>query len=144
MKNRLLLWSITASLAGFLFGFDTIVVSGAEEDFQRHWQLDGFWHGLCMSAALWGTVVGSIFGGILAARFGRRKCLIVAGVLYLVSAVASGIAADPWTFMIARFIGGLGVRENLDGDFKRLKWDQTKHLDTNPKKRKKNNRGNRK
>ena len=109
MKNRLLLWSITASLAGFLFGFDTIVISGAEEDFQRLWQLDGFWHGLCMSAALWGTVVGSIFGGIPAARFGRRKCLIVVGVLYLVSAVASGIAADPWTFMIARIIGGLGV-----------------------------------
>ncbi|MCS7470004.1 sugar porter family MFS transporter [Stieleria sp. ICT_E10.1] len=109
MTSRLLLWSITASLAGFLFGFDTIVISGAEEDFQRLWQLDGFWHGLCMSAALWGTVVGSIFGGMPAARFGRRKCLIVVGVLYFVSAIASAIAPEPWTFMIARFIGGLGV-----------------------------------
>jgi MFS family permease len=109
MKSRLLLWSITASLAGFLFGFDTIVISGAEEDFQRLWQLDGFWHGLCMSAALWGTVLGSIFGGMPAARFGRRKCLIVVGGLYFISAVASAIAPEPWTFMIARFIGGLGV-----------------------------------
>ncbi|MEM7311511.1 MAG: sugar porter family MFS transporter [Planctomycetota bacterium] len=109
MKNLLLLWAITASLAGFLFGFDTIVISGAEKDFQQQWQLDGFWHGLCMSAALWGTVVGSIFGGIPAARFGRRRCLIVVGVLYFVSAVTSGIAPEPWTFMIARFIGGLGV-----------------------------------
>jgi len=109
MKSRLLFWSITASLAGFLFGFDTIVISGAEEDIQRLWQFDGFWHGLCMSAALWGTVIGSIFGGMPAAKFGRRKCLITVGFLYFISAVASAIAPEPWTFMIARFIGGLGV-----------------------------------
>jgi len=109
VNRRLLIWSLTSALAGFLFGFDTIVISGAEEDFQRLWQLDGFWHGLCMSAALWGTVLGSISGGVPAAKFGRRKCLIVVGVLYFVSAVASAIAPEPWTFMIARFIGGLGV-----------------------------------
>jgi len=109
MKGRLVIWSITASLAGFLFGFDTIVISGAEEDFQRLWQLDGFWHGLCMSAALWGTVIGSIFGGIPAATYGRRKSLIVVGGFYFVSAVASAIAPGPWTFIIARFLGGLGV-----------------------------------
>jgi sugar porter (SP) family MFS transporter len=109
MKSRLVIWSITASLAGFLFGFDTIVISGAEEDFQRLWQLDGFWHGLCMSAALWGTVIGSIFGGIPAATYGRRKSLIVVGGFYFVSAVASAIAPGPWTFIIARFLGGLGV-----------------------------------
>jgi SP family arabinose:H+ symporter-like MFS transporter len=109
MKSRLVIWSITASLAGFLFGFDTIVISGAEEDFQRLWQLDGFWHGLCMSAALWGTVIGSIFGGIPAATYGRRKSLIVVGGFYFVSAVASALAPGPWTFIIARFLGGLGV-----------------------------------
>ena len=110
MQNRrLFFWALTSALAGFLFGFDTIVISGAEEAFQRLWQLDGFWHGLCMSAALWGTVLGSILGGIPAAKFGRRKCLIVVGFLYFVSAVASGLAPDRWTFMIARFIGGVGV-----------------------------------
>lgn len=109
MKSRLLIWSITASLAGFLFGFDTIVISGAEEDFQRLWQLDGFRHGLCMSAGLWGTVIGSIFGGIPAATYGRRKSLIVVGGFYFVSAIASAIAPGPWTFIIARFLGGLGV-----------------------------------
>ena len=109
MKSRLVIWSITASLAGFLFGFDTIVISGAEEDFQRLWQLDGFWHGLCMSAALWGTVIGSIFGGIPAATYGRRMSLIVVGGFYFVSAVASALAPGPWTFIIARFLGGLGV-----------------------------------
>ena len=55
-NKKLFFWALTSALAGFLFGFDTIVISGAEEDFQRLWQLDGFWHGLCMSAALWGTV----------------------------------------------------------------------------------------
>ena len=109
MKSRLLLWAVTASLAGFLFGFDTIVISGAEEDFQRLWQLDGFWHGLCMSAALWGTVIGSIFGGIPTAKFGRRMVLIVVGCFYVASAIASALAPEVWTFMIARFLGGLGV-----------------------------------
>ncbi len=108
-NKKLFFWALTSALAGFLFGFDTIVISGAEEDFQRLWQLDGFWHGLCMSAALWGTVVGSIFGGLPAARYGRRRTLIVVGFLYFVSAVGSGIAPEMWTFMIARFIGGLGV-----------------------------------
>jgi MFS transporter, SP family, arabinose:H+ symporter len=108
-NRKLFFWALTSALAGFLFGFDTIVISGAEEDFQRLWQLDGFWHGLCMSAALWGTVLGSIFGGIPAAKYGRRKTLIAVGFLYFVSAVGSGIAPDKWTFMIARLIGGLGV-----------------------------------
>ena len=57
MKSRLLLWSVTASLAGFLFGFDTIVISGAEEDFQRLWQLDGFWHGLFQFNIVFGILV---------------------------------------------------------------------------------------
>ena len=63
MKPRLFLWSLTAALAGFLFGFDTIVISGAEETFQRLWQLDAQMHGLATGMALWGTVFGAIFGG---------------------------------------------------------------------------------
>ncbi len=106
---KLILWSITAALAGFLFGFDTIVISGAEETFQRLWQLDGRMHGWAMSMALWGTVVGAIFGGIPSERYGRRKTLIAVGILYFVSAVGSALAPDVYTFMFARFIGGLGV-----------------------------------
>lgn len=109
MKNRLLLWSITASLAGFLFGFDTIVISGVEQSIQSLWNLDSTMHGLCMSAALWGTVLGAIFGGMPTERFGRRNTLIWIGMLYFLSAVGSGIAPDKYTFMIARFIGGVGV-----------------------------------
>jgi MFS family permease len=109
MQARLILWSITAALAGFLFGFDTIVIGGAEETFKRLWQLDKGMHGLATGMALWGTVIGAIFGGIPAERFGRRKTLISVGVFYFVSALGSGIAPDVFTFMIARFIGGLGV-----------------------------------
>lgn len=110
MKHkRLFVWSITAALAGFLFGFDTIVISGAEQKIQSVWSLDSVMHGLCMSAALWGTVLGAITGGWPTERLGRRKTLLWIGVLYFVSAVWSGLATDSLTFMIARFIGGVGV-----------------------------------
>ena len=110
MKHqRLFFWSITAALAGFLFGFDTIVISGAERQIQTLWKLSGTVHGWAVGAALWGTVIGAIFGGIPAAKFGRKKTLVWVGVLYFVSAVGSGLAQDVVTFMIARFIGGLGV-----------------------------------
>jgi len=110
MKHqRLIFWSVTAALAGFLFGFDTIVISGAEQKIQSLWELGSGMHGLCMSAALWGMVLGSLIGGWPSEKFGRRKTLIWIGVFYFVSAVGSGIAPEKWFFMISRFIGGLGV-----------------------------------
>ncbi len=109
MKNRLLLWSTTASLAGFLFGFDTIVISGAEQKIQSLWNLSSTIHGFCMSAALWGTVLGALIGGWPTEQFGRRKTLLWIGVLYFVSAVGSAIAPEKYLFMIARFLGGVGV-----------------------------------
>lgn len=107
--SRLIFWSITASLAGFLFGFDTIVISGAEQAFKKLWQLGDAMHGWATAAALWGTVIGAMFGGYPAAKYGRKKTLIVIGFLYFVSAVGSGIAPDVWSFIAARLIGGLGV-----------------------------------
>jgi MFS transporter, SP family, arabinose:H+ symporter len=107
--KRLILWSVAASLAGFLFGFDTIVISGAEQKIQDLWKLSGTMHGLAVSMALWGTVVGALFGGIPSAKYGRKKSLVAVGFLYFVSAVGSGLAPDVITFAIARFIGGLGV-----------------------------------
>lgn len=109
MNQRLFLWSLTSALAGFLFGFDTVVISGAEKTIQSLWTLGNFEHGLAMSMALWGTVLGSLLGGWPADRFGRRKTLLYIGVLYFVSAVWSGMATDVYSFMIARFIGGIGV-----------------------------------
>lgn len=101
--------SVTAALAGFLFGFDTIVISGAEQKIQSLWRLDGFMHGLCTSAALWGTVLGAVFGGWPTERWGRRSTLLWIGVLYFASAVGSGLAPEKFFFMAARFIGGVGV-----------------------------------
>lgn len=108
-NKKLFLWALVSALAGFLFGFDTIVISGAEQKIQEIWSLNSALHGLCMSAALWGTVLGALFGGWPTERFGRRKTLLSIGLLYFVSAVGSGIAPDKYFFMISRFIGGLGV-----------------------------------
>jgi sugar porter (SP) family MFS transporter len=108
-KTNLFFWALTSALAGFLFGFDTIVISGVEQKIQSLWQLSPFAHGLAMSAALWGTVLGALFGGWPTERLGRRKTLISVGVLYFVSAVGSGLAPDPNFFMAMRFIGGVGV-----------------------------------
>jgi len=108
-RNRLFFWALTSALAGFLFGFDTIVISGAEQKIQEVWTLSSFMHGLNMSAALWGTVAGSLLGGWPTERFGRSKTLLSIGILYFVSAVGSGIAPNAPFFMISRVIGGLGV-----------------------------------
>lgn len=101
--------SITAALGGFLFGFDTAVISGAERDIQEVWQLSDWVHGLAIASALYGTVLGALFGGIPADRFGRKKSLLWIGLFYFVSAVGSGLAWDVESFTFFRFLGGLGV-----------------------------------
>ena len=108
-NNRVIVWSVTVALGGFLFGFDTAVISGAEQDIQRVWSLDSLQHGLTVSIALIGTVIGALFGGIPSDLLGRKKTLFWIAVLYLISAVGSALAFDWTTFMIFRFLGGLGV-----------------------------------
>lgn len=109
-KKELFFWSITAALAGFLFGFDTVVISGAEKSLQALWPRGDIFHGwVIMSSALWGTVIGAIFGGLPTDKFGRKPTLIAIGFLYFISAVGSCVATDPWVFAFFRFIGGLGV-----------------------------------
>jgi SP family arabinose:H+ symporter-like MFS transporter len=108
-SKKLFLWALTSALAGFLFGFDTVVISGAEQTIQKLWGLSSSLHGLAISMALWGTVIGSLAGGWPAERYGRRKTLLWIGILYFVSALGSAYAQDVYSFMIARFIGGLGV-----------------------------------
>jgi len=104
------LWSFTASLAGFLFGFDTVVISGANLPIKELWETTPLFHGtFIMSMALWGTVAGSLLGGIPTQRIGRKNTLIWIGALYFVSAVGSAFAPDPYSFSLFRFIGGLGV-----------------------------------
>jgi SP family arabinose:H+ symporter-like MFS transporter len=109
MNTRIFFWSLTSALAGFLFGFDTVVISGAEKTIQALWGLSPGLHGIAMASALYGTVVGSLLGGWPADRFGRKATLLWIGVLYFVGAVGSGLAPNVATFIIARFIGGLGI-----------------------------------
>lgn len=111
MKNQqILVWSLTVALAGFLFGFDTVVISGADLSLQQLWPRGDFFHGtVVMASALWGTVIGAIFGGIPTNRLGRKKTLIWIGIFYFISALGSALANDPWVFAFFRFIGGLGV-----------------------------------
>jgi len=107
--RRLFVWSLSSSLAGFLFGFDTVVISGAEQRIQELWSLSAGQHGLAVSMALWGTVLGALCGGWPSERFGRKGTLLWIGILYLVSAIGSALAPEVYSFMFARFIGGLGV-----------------------------------
>jgi MFS transporter, SP family, arabinose:H+ symporter len=109
MNTRIFFWSLTAALAGFLFGFDTVVISGAEKTIQSLWGLSPGIHGFAMASALYGTVVGSLFGGWPADRFGRKLTLLWIGLLYIVGALGSAFAENVVIFIAARFIGGLGI-----------------------------------
>jgi SP family arabinose:H+ symporter-like MFS transporter len=109
MKIRIFFWSITSALAGFLFGFDTVVISGAEQKIQALWGLSAGMHGLALGSALYGTVLGSLLGGWPTDKFGRKNTLLLIGVLYIVSAVGCGLANGVGMFIVARLIGGIGI-----------------------------------
>ena len=108
--NKIVKVSIVASLAGFLFGFDTIVISGADQQLQRLWNTSDLFHGtFIMSMALWGTVIGSITGSYPCDQWGRKKSLIIIGFLFLISAIGCALVSNPYVFSFYRFIGGIGV-----------------------------------
>lgn len=108
--NKVFKISLISALAGFLFGFDTVVISGADQQLQSLWGTSDLFHGtFIMSMALWGTVLGAIFASYPCNYFGRKNTLIGIGVLYLISALGSGLALDPYTFSFFRFLGGIGV-----------------------------------
>ena len=109
MSRHTIYYAVTVALGGFLFGFDTAVISGAEQSIQFLWTLDEMAHGLTVSIALIGTVIGALFGGIPAEVFGRKKTLFWIGILYLVSALGSALVDNWYLFLFYRFIGGLGV-----------------------------------
>ncbi len=109
MKPRIVYWSITSALAGFLFGFDTVVISGAEQTIQKLWGLSAGMHGLAMGAALYGTVLGALLGGWPADKFGRKPTLLFIGVLYVLSAIGCAFANGVGMLIAARVIGGIGI-----------------------------------
>jgi len=108
-KYKIFLWSITSALGGFLFGFDTAVISGGEQNIQLMWELSDVMIGQTVAMALYGTIIGALFGGLPAQKYGRKKSLIWIAVLFLVSAVGSALAPEVYTLMVARFIGGLSI-----------------------------------
>ena len=101
---KVLFLTLVAALGGFLFGYDTAVINGGEQQIQNLWNLSSTLHGWVMSAALWGTVLGALAGGTVTDRLGRKPTLFGVGVLYLLSAVWSAIAGGPYSLMLARFI----------------------------------------
>jgi SP family arabinose:H+ symporter-like MFS transporter len=108
-NRRIFFWAIVSALAGFLFGFDTVVISGAEQKIQALWSLSPGMHGFAIGSALYGTVLGSLFGGWPTDLFGRKKTLLCIGVLYVISAVGCAFANGVAIFIAARVIGGIGI-----------------------------------
>jgi sugar porter (SP) family MFS transporter len=108
--NKLFQWSVVAALAGFIFGFDTVVISGANQPIKDLWHTTKLFHGIfIMSMALWGTVAGALVAGIPSQKYGRKKVLFWIGILFAVSAFGSALAPNPYIFSFFRFIGGLGI-----------------------------------
>jgi SP family arabinose:H+ symporter-like MFS transporter len=109
MNIHVIFWSITVGLGGMLFGMDMTVISGVEKTIKELWHLDDWTHGFAMATALYGTVLGAAFGGIPADKFGRKKTLFWIGLSFLISSIGAALANDVNSFMIFRFLGGLGI-----------------------------------
>ncbi len=108
-RNKVFTWSIIVALGGFLFGFDTAVISGAEKQIQELFHLSSFMHGFTISSALIGTVAGALISGKPADRYGRKPILFVIAALYVLTAVGSALANHVSSFILFRFLGGIGV-----------------------------------
>lgn len=101
--------SLIAALGGFLFGFETAVISGAEKIVQKLWALTSFWQGFTVASSLIGTVIGSLIAGRPAQKYGRKKTLSAIALLYLVSAIGCALTYTWELFVVFRFIGGIAV-----------------------------------
>ena len=108
-KRNVFLWSLVIALGGFLFGFDTAVISGAEQQIQKYWTLTTVEHGFTVSIALIGTIIGALMGSIPSDKLGRKKTLYIIAFLYLVSSLGTALANNWYVFLAFRFLGGLGV-----------------------------------
>jgi MFS transporter, SP family, arabinose:H+ symporter len=109
MNNKLILWSVTVGLAGFLFGLDVAVISGAEKAIQQLWGLSDWLHGTAIAMALYGTAFGAAFGNYPANKIGRKNTLIWVGVVFFVSSIGAALAPEVNSFMFFRFLSGLSI-----------------------------------
>jgi SP family arabinose:H+ symporter-like MFS transporter len=109
IQRKVIVWSVIMALGGFLFGFDTAVISGAEQAIQKYWNLSDLQHGFTISIALIGTVTGAFLGRLPADKLGRKTSLIIIALIFLFSSLGTAFATNWYLFVILRFIGGLGV-----------------------------------
>ncbi len=107
--NKVYWWALIIAIGGFLFGFDTAVISGAEQAIQDYWSLSAVQLGFTVSIALIGTIIGALTGSIPSERIGRKKTLLMVAILYLLSALGTALAGNWPLFLLLRFIGGIGV-----------------------------------
>lgn len=109
MMKKIWIYVFIASLGGFLFGFETAVISGAEKIIQDLWDLSPFLHGFTVSISLIGTILGAVVAAKPAERYGRKTVLKWIAVLYLVSAVGCAFSFSWSMFLVCRLIGGISV-----------------------------------
>lgn len=110
MDGKILRYVLIVSFTGFLFGFDAVVISGVNLPIKHLWDISDWFHGIfIISISLWGTVVGSLFGGYPTDRFGRKMTLIFVGGVFTISALGTALATNPYMFSFFRFIGGLSA-----------------------------------
>ena len=108
-RKNVFAWSLVIALGGFLFGFDTAVISGAEQSIQQYWSLNALQQGLTVSIALMGTVIGALTGAIPADKYGRKTTLYGIALLDVLSSLGTAFAPGWYAFLFFRFIGGFGV-----------------------------------
>ncbi len=101
--------TLTGALGGLLFGFDTVVIAGAIDALVRLYGLSAWDKGLTVAIGLVGTVIGALGAGTIGQRLGGRETLRLTAILYIVSALGCGLAWGWSSFMVFRFIGGLGI-----------------------------------
>jgi SP family arabinose:H+ symporter-like MFS transporter len=101
--------SLVAALGGLLFGYDTAVIAGVIGYLQKRFELSPMMTGWAASSAIWGCVFGAMMAGYLSDKFGRKKVLIVTAILFIISSIGAMVPRNLTEFLIARFIGGLGI-----------------------------------
>ena len=109
MNAKVIFWAVVMALGGFLFGFDTAVISGAEQAIQQYWNLSDLQHGFTISIALIGTVTGAFLGRLPADKLGRKISLVIIACIFLFASLGTAVATNWYLFVLLRFIGGLGV-----------------------------------
>jgi len=115
-RTYIFIIALSAALGGLMFGYDWVVIGGAELFYEKYFHLTGALQiGWAMSSALIGALVGAIFAGGLSDKFGRKPLLLISGLLFVVTSIGTGLAPNFIFFVVNRLLGGLaiGIASNL-------------------------------